>query len=158
MWISALPGFACKKKNKYRANHMSMSRREMREQIFKLLFRVEFNPREEIAEQEEFFFSDEENQMAEEDNTLISEKFNKIMDKLDGIDCALNDKVKGWEIGRMGKVDLTILRLAVYEIMYDEEIPTGVAINEAVELAKKFGQDSSSAFVNGVLAKFAQKL
>ena len=55
----------------------------------------------------------------------------------------------------MGKVDLTILRLAVYEILFDEEIPTGVAINEAVELAKKFGQDSSAAFVNGVLAKFA---
>ena len=55
----------------------------------------------------------------------------------------------------MGKVDLTILRLAVYEIVYDEEIPTSVAINEAVELAKKFGQDSSPAFINGVLAKFA---
>lgn len=57
----------------------------------------------------------------------------------------------------MGKVDLTVLRLAVYEILFDEEIPTGVAINEAVELAKKFGQDSSSAFVNGVLAKFVQE-
>ena len=55
----------------------------------------------------------------------------------------------------MGKVDLTILRLAVYEIMYDEDIPTSVAINEAVELVKKFGQDSSPSFVNGVLAKFA---
>ena len=55
----------------------------------------------------------------------------------------------------MGKVDLTVLRLAVYEIMFDEEIPTGVAINEAVELAKKFGQDTSPSFVNGVLAKFA---
>lgn len=55
----------------------------------------------------------------------------------------------------MGKVDLTILRLAVYEIEYDDDIPTGVAINEAVELAKKFGQDSSASFVNGVLAKFA---
>ena len=71
------------------------------------------------------------------------------------IDTALNDKVEGWNTGRMGKVDLTVLRLAVYEIMFDEEIPTGVAINEAVELAKKFGQDTSPSFVNGVLAKFA---
>ena len=55
----------------------------------------------------------------------------------------------------MGKVELTIIRLAVYEMLFDEEIPTSVAINEAVELAKKFGQDESSAFVNGVLAKFA---
>ena len=56
----------------------------------------------------------------------------------------------------MGKVDLTLLRLAVFEIMFDDEIPTSVAINEAVELAKKFGQDESPSFVNGVLAKFAK--
>ena len=76
------------------------------------------------------------------------------MDKLDEIYAILNEKAKGWSTNRMGKVDLTILRLAVFEIKYDEEIPTGVAINEAVELAKKFGQDSSPAFINGVLAKF----
>lgn len=93
--------------------------------------------------------------MAFGENAQISGKFNKIIEKLDGIDTALNEKVQGWNTGRMGKVDLTILRLAVYEIMYDEDIPTSVAINEAVELAKKFGQDSSPSFVNGVLAKFA---
>lgn len=132
-----------------------MSRREIREQIFKLLFRVEFNQKEEIAEQEAFFFEDEENAMAAKDSAQISEKFNKIMEKLEQIDQDLNDRVQGWNTDRMGKVDLTILRLAVYEIAYDQEIPTGVAINEAVELAKKFGQDSSPSFVNGVLAKFA---
>lgn len=132
-----------------------MSRREMREQLFKLLFRVEFNPREELAQQEVFFFEDEENGSGQEENAQISEKFNKIIEKLENIDQSLNEKVQGWDTGRMGKVDLTILRLAVYEITFDEEIPTGVAINEAVELAKKFGQDSSPAFVNGVLAKFA---
>ncbi len=132
-----------------------MSRREIREQIFKLLFRVEFNAREELARQEEFFFADEENAMTEEDNSRISEKFGRIVEKLDSIDQALNEKVQGWDTGRMGKVDLTILRLAVYEMLYDDDIPTGVAINEAVELAKKFGQDSSSSFVNGVLARFA---
>ena len=131
-----------------------MSRREMREQVFKLLFRVEFNPKEEMAQQEAFFFEDE-NAAAEKNNVQISEKFNKIIEKIDSIDQALNDKVQGWNTERMGKVDLTILRLAVYEITYDQEIPTGVAINEAVELAKKFGQDSSPSFVNGVLAKFA---
>ncbi|MBD5549071.1 MAG: transcription antitermination factor NusB [Lachnospiraceae bacterium] len=132
-----------------------MSRREMREQIFKLLFRVEFNSKEEMAQQEAFFFGDEENAATEENNAQISDKFNKIIEKIDLIDQTLNDKVQGWNTERMGKVDLTILRLAVYEIMYDQEIPTGVAINEAVELAKKFGQDSSPSFVNGVLAKFA---
>lgn len=132
-----------------------MSRRELREQLFKLLFRIEFNDKEEMQEQKAFFFEEEENQADEKDTAQIEEKFNRIMEKLEDIDTALNDKVKGWNTDRMGKVDLTILRLAVYEISYDEEIPTGVAINEAVELAKKFGQDSSPAFVNGVLAKFA---
>ena len=132
-----------------------MSRSEMREQLFKLLFRVEFNSREELPQQEAFFFEDEENVSDQKENMAISEKFNKIIEKLEGIDQSLNEKVQGWDTGRMGKVDLTILRLAVYEIVFDEEIPTSVAINEAVELAKKFGQDSSPAFVNGVLAKFA---
>lgn len=87
--------------------------------------------------------------MAFGENAQISGKFNKIIEKLDGIDTALNEKVQGWNTGRMGKVDLTILRLAVYEIMYDEDIPTSVAINEAVELAKKFGQDSSPLLLTG---------
>lgn len=132
-----------------------MSRRELREQIFKLLFRIEFNSKEEMPEQTQFFFEEEENQANVSDTAYITEKFNKILEKLSEIDRILNEKVQGWNTDRMGKVDLTILRLAVYEILYDEEIPTGVAINEAVELAKKFGQDSSSSFVNGVLAKFA---
>ena len=85
-----------------------MSRREMREQVFKLLFRVEFNPKEEMAQQEAFFFEDEENAAAEKNNVQISEKFNKIIEKIDSIDQALNDKVQGWNTERMGKVDLTI--------------------------------------------------
>lgn len=132
-----------------------MSRRELREQIFKLLFRIEFNAKEEMQEQVGLFFEEEENQADVSDTAYITEKFQKVYDKLEEIDTALNEKVEGWNTGRMGKVDLTILRLAVYEIMFDEEIPTGVAINEAVELAKKFGQDTSPSFVNGVLAKFA---
>ena len=132
-----------------------MSRRELREQIFKLLFRIEFNAKEEMQEQVGPFFEEEENQADVADTAYITEKFQKVYDKLEEIDTALNEKVEGWNTGRMGKVDLTVLRLAVYEIMFDEEIPTGVAINEAVELAKKFGQDTSPSFVNGVLAKFA---
>ncbi|MBO5113221.1 MAG: transcription antitermination factor NusB [Lachnospiraceae bacterium] len=132
-----------------------MSRRELREQIFKLLFRIEFNAKEEMQEQVGLFFEEEENQADVADTAYIIEKFQKVYDKLEEIDTALNEKVEGWNTGRMGKVDLTVLRLAVYEIMFDEEIPTGVAINEAVELAKKFGQDTSPSFVNGVLAKFA---
>lgn len=132
-----------------------MNRREQREQIFKLLFRVEFNDREDMEEQCSLFFEDEENAASQKDIDYIQGKYEKIADKLTQIDEMINETAKGWSTDRMGKVDLTIIRLAVYEIKFDEEVPTGVAINEAVELAKKFGQDGSSGFVNGVLAKFA---
>ena len=142
-----------------------MSRRELREQIFKFIFRVEFNDREEMPEQEQFFFENleaaaQENELpriSETDAAYISDKGNRILEKLDEIDTMINTRAKGWTTQRMGKVDLTILRLAVYEIIFDKDVPTSVAINEAVELAKRFGQDESSGFVNGVLAKFAVK-
>lgn len=130
-----------------------MSRRELREQIFKLLFRVEFNSSEEMPEQEKLFFED--TCIADEtDAAYIASKYHKIAEKLEVIDKMLNERTENWDTARMGKVDLTILRLAVYEMMFDEDVPAGVAINEAVELAKKFGQDASSGFVNGILARF----
>lgn len=131
-----------------------MSRRVLREQLFKLLFRVEFNDIEEMPEQCGFFFDDTDNQISEQDMVIIQEKFDRIMDKLSDIDAQINERAKGWTTGRMAKVDLTIIRLAVFEILYDETVPDSVAINEAVELAKKFGQDESYSFVNGVLARF----
>ncbi len=131
-----------------------MSRRQLREQIFKLLFRVEFNAPEDMPEQKELFFEETES-ASEQDQKYIDEKYGKIMDVLPSIDAQINEKASGWTTERMGKVELTILRLAVFEILYDETVPASVAINEAVELAKKFGQDESPAFVNGVLAKFA---
>ena len=76
------------------------------------------------------------------------------MESLPDIDKQLSEKAENWDITRMGKVELTVLRLAVYEIEKDDSVPVSVAINEAVELAKKFGQDGSGAFVNAVLAKF----
>lgn len=132
-----------------------MSRRELREQIFKFVFRIEFNDKSEMPEQEKFFFEDYELELKEEHEKHISYKSGQIIDKLEELDEMINQKAKGWKTERMNKVDLTILRVAVYEIMFDDEVPTGVAINEAVELAKKFGTEESAGFVNGVLAKFA---
>ena len=74
-------------------------------------------------------------------------------EKIAEIDAMVNDVAQGWKTTRMGKVDLTIIRLAVYEMKYDEEVPVGVAINEAVELAKIYGAEDSPAFINGILAK-----
>ncbi len=133
-----------------------MNRTELREQIFQLLFRVEFNTPEEMSEQEELFTTTGDTEFSKADADYIRDKYEKIAEKLPEIDAAINEKTEGWNTDRMAKVELTIIRLAVYEIKFDESVPTGVAINEAVELAKKFGQDGSPAFVNGVLAKFAQ--
>ncbi len=136
-----------------------MGRRELREQIFLLLFRVEFNNPEEMPAQLKMFFetgSYDENMhsFSEKDREYITQKYNHIMESLADIDRQLSEKAENWDITRMGKVELTVLRLAVYEIEKDDSVPASVAINEAVELAKKFGQDGSGAFVNAVLAKF----
>ncbi|MFQ8703158.1 MAG: transcription antitermination factor NusB [Eisenbergiella sp.] len=132
-----------------------MNRTEQREHIFMLLFRVEFNQKAEMEEQCTLFFEEAETDISEKDRDYIRSKYEKIAEKQPEIDSMINETAKGWDTQRMGKVELAIIRLAVYEIKYDESVPTGVAINEAVELAKKFGQDSSAGFVNGILAKFA---
>ena len=134
-----------------------MTRSELREYLFKLLVRVEFNEPEDMAQQKELFFSDEEVSFSEKDETYIADKFECIKAVLPELDEALFAKAEGWTKNRIGKVELTIFRLAIYEILKDDTVPAGVAINEAVELAKKYGQDNSGSFVNGVLAKFVKE-
>lgn len=134
-----------------------MGRRELRERIFTLLFRLEFNEKDEMPGQLEMFMEElpESSPTASQaDRDYIQTKYESIQARLSEIDGLIDEKATGWSVSRMGKVDLTLLRLAVYEILYDEEVPAGVAINEAVELAKRFGQDESPSFINGVLAKF----
>ena len=80
-------------------------------------------------------------------------KVERIVEKIPELDARINEIARGWNTRRMGKVELTILRLALFEMKYDEDVPEKVAINEAVELAKKFGGDESPSFVNGILAK-----
>lgn len=129
-----------------------MSRREIREQIFKLLFRTEFYEESDMPEQLALFF-EELDQREEKDTEYIQKKYNDIMEHLTEIDAMINEVAEGWKTSRMGKVDLTLIRLATYELKFEEDIPTGVAINEAVELAKAYGTDDSASFVNGILAK-----
>lgn len=131
-----------------------MSRTELREHIFRMLFRIEFNSAEEMKEQEALYF-ELLGEVEEADQAYILDKYNAIVEKLEEIDGLLNNLSEGWKTSRMNRVDLTILRLATYELKWDEEVPTGVAINEAVELAKKYSSDDGPAFVNGILAKVA---
>ena len=135
-----------------------MSRSKLREKVFQLVFRVAFNGEEELAQQAEFFFGDEEQEgMTEKEQQQVQDKFDRVVERLTEIDEQINEKSTGWNVSRLGKVELAILRLAIYEIVYDDTIPPSVAINEAVELAKKFAAEESPAFVNGVLAKFVPK-
>lgn len=131
-----------------------MKRTEQREHIFKMLFSVDFNEGSEQSEQATLYLEQIED-AKEKDIEYIREKVQKITDKIEEIDELLNSHTKGWKTTRMNKVDLTILRLAVYEIKWDEDVPTGVAIDEAVNLAKTYSSDEGPAFVNGVLARFA---
>jgi N utilization substance protein B len=131
-----------------------VTRREEREHIFKLLFLIEFYKEDELEQQESMYFENLSD-AKEKDRAYIRKKYENIRENLGQIDEQITEVAKGWRTERMGKVELTLLRLAVYEIKYDDDIPTGVAINEAVELAKIFGGEGSSAFVNGVLAKLA---
>ena len=106
-----------------------LTRKEMREQLYRMLFQLEFHKDAELDEQLALF-----------------------MDDLQEMDSMINDKSTGWKVGRLPKADLTVLRLAVYEIMFDENVPDNVAVNEAVELAKQYCGDSSPRYINGVLA------
>lgn len=129
-----------------------MSRTELREHIFRMLFRIEFNSEEEMKEQEAFYFEELE-EATGKDQEYILNKYRAIVERKEEIDTLLNEVTEGWKTTRMNRVDLTILRLATYEVKWDVDIPTGVAINEAVELAKKYSSDEGPSFVNGVLAK-----
>lgn len=129
-----------------------MTRSLMREHIFKILFRVEFHSREEMEEQAGFYF-DEVKNASEGEILQITNKALAIADRLSEIDEQINNVSEGWPTNRLGKAELSIMRLAVYEMKYDDDIPVNVAMNEAIELAKKYGADNAPSFINGVLAK-----
>lgn len=151
-----------------------MNRKTEREFTFKLLFMSDFYEKKELSDElllyfdAPFPFEDKEDKndassevkalkesVDDEDRRRIVARYVEILDKMDEIDERISKVSKGWAIDRIGKVELAILRLAVYEIIYDDSIPTSVSINEAVEIAKKYGPEDSYAFVNGILARFA---
>lgn len=131
-----------------------MRRSEQREHIFKLLFMTQFNSENEMSDQLSMYF-DTLGELEEKDQEEMQAKYQNILEHLDEIDQILNEYSRGWKTTRMNRVDLTALRLAVYEMKMDEDVPVGVAINEAVELAKLFGGEDSGSFVNGILGKIA---
>ena len=138
-----------------------MKRHDLREQVFKLLFRVEFNKPEDMPEQFELFCNgfgaeDDNDPLKVKDKELVSSRCDLIREKITEIDELINANTEGWDTGRIGKVELAVLRVAVYEMKFDPDVPVNVAIDEAVEIAKKYGQENSGAFVNAILGKIAK--
>ena len=131
-----------------------MGRSELREHIFKMIFGLEFSEEAQLEEQLELYL-DQLVDVKEKDRDYMLAKAKGIAEKVDEIDQIINENTTGWKTSRMNKVDLSILRLAVYEMKWDEDVPVKVAINEAVELAKRFSGEEGPAFINGVLGKIA---
>ena len=133
-----------------------MNRSEMREQAFKIMYSLEIQKNENLEEQLGLYI--ESNEIKDEsaveyikDAVLgIEENKKEILGNIE------KNLKKDWKIERISKIDLVILKLAIYEIQY-KEIPYKVVINEAVELAKKYGEDNSKNFVNGILASIVKE-
>lgn|SRR5690625_3178302 len=123
-----------------------MNRRTAREKAMQVLFQLnmnESNPKEAIHN----FIGDEEV------NQLLYTLVEGVTEKNDEIDKIISNHLENWSLDRVAIVERTILKIAIYEIKYIDDIPENVSINEAVELAKKFGDETSGKFVNGVLSK-----
>ena len=134
----------------------TMGRHEQREQVFRLLFQVEFHRPEEMPRQMRLFVEDNEVVDSQKAADEIESRCQSIREKIPEIDKLIDDNTERWDTTRMGQVELAVLRLAVYEMCYDDDIPVGVAIDEAVEFAKNYGQENSGGFVNAILAKIAK--
>lgn len=135
----------------------TMNRREARKNAFFLVFQMGFNEKDEFEQMKELFFEQKEQEVKKEEKEFILKEAEGTKEHLTEIDDIISKKSKRWAKERISKVDIAILRLAIYEIYFSEEIPLSVAINEAVELAKEFGTDESPTFVNGILGSIASE-
>lgn len=128
-----------------------MRRRDVRRNAFTLLFQLGFTDNEEEAKN--IFFEEAEMDLSKNEKEFILKTVNGVREHVEEIDEIINSVAKKWDTKRMANVDLAILRLAVYEMKFDDETPDGVVINEAVELAKEYSSDGAPSFVNGILGK-----
>ena len=126
-------------------------KRERRNALLEIMFESEF--RKDETPEEIFLISSEERELSQEVRTYIKETYFDIVDKLEVIDEHINKASAGWKTTRLSKLSLCILRLAVYEMLYVDDIPKVISINEAIELSKKYDDPKAKSFINGVLNK-----
>lgn len=140
----------------YKERQKSMKRRELRDAVVQMLFETEFR-RDETPE-EIFLISAENREYTPEDQNEIRKIYFDVIDKKESIDRLLNECSTGWKTTRMSRLSLSIMRLCVYEMLYREDIPASVSLNEAVELCKKYDEPKARPFLNGVLNGVKNKL
>ena len=131
-----------------------IKRKEAREMLFGLLFEKEFKGGEEVSGIYEISV---ENREIPED-AYIKNGFFTIAEKSELLDTVISKYAKGWKADRLSRVSRSVIRLAVYEMLFCNDIPANVSISEAVELVKKYGEDKARAFVNGVLSSINKDL
>ena len=134
-----------------------MSRRTDREHAFKLLFQLPFHQTLDPAQALAVYF-DDLSATQEVDREFVYQEFSGAAQNVSRIDEYIAAFADKWALDRLARVDLAIMRLAVYEILYQAGIPVRVSINEAVELTKLYGTDDSPGFVNGILGRIAAKI
>ena len=130
----------------------NIKRKEAREALFCLLFETEFKNAEGVDKVYEI--SSENREIPE--NAYIKNSYFEINAKSELLDSVISKYARGWKADRLSKVSRSVIRLAVYEILFCKDIPENVSVSEAVELAKKYGEDKARAFVNGVLSSIVK--
>lgn len=132
-----------------------MGRKQAREGAMKILYQMEIN--EDFSDEAlDIYFNNFSYDELEKE--YILDAMIKIKDNLDSIDKYIESHSEGWNLNRLAKIDLAVLRIAVYEILYREDIPIEVSINEAIEIVKKYSTEESFKFINGVLGGFVRNI
>lgn len=148
-----------------------MNRRLLRQSAFKIIFSYNFNDDDidqildDISEDSNLYFEHEEDsnerqipEITEKNKEFLNNLVKGTIENIDTIDEIIKNSLRSWTMDRIAKVDLTILRMAIYELIYSKDVPASVVINEAVELGKMFGSDDSGSFINGVLGRVVREM
>ena len=132
-------------------------RRQAREWVVQFLFQTEFNP-EEVDEALDVFWSTDEKKPLDRDRNYVNEVIHGVIDQQVKIDRTLKRYTLNWDVDRLGVLDRIVLRVAIYEMLFREDVPPVVSINEAIEIAKAYSGQKSARFVNGVLDRIQKEL
>ncbi|HLQ97980.1 MAG TPA: transcription antitermination factor NusB [Candidatus Dormibacteraeota bacterium] len=127
-----------------------MKRQEAREKAFQILFQIdmnEVNPKDAIDNMLE----------TQPGDSFLNDIVEGVMENKEKLDTTITEHLENWKLNRIASVEKTVLRIATFEFLFLEDIPVNVSINEAVELANKYGEEKSGKFVNGVLSKIIEE-